>query len=607
MCGIFGYQGSNPHAAALVVEGLKKLEYRGYDSWGVAYKTAAGIKTIKEVGKISDFDSSTLKEQEASSTTSTSIGETDATYTALAHTRWATHGGVTQLNAHPHSSTDGQITVVHNGIFENYLEVKNELISEGITFVSETDSEVVPHLINKYIQEGLDFEEASKKAIHKLEGRYALLIISNKDEKLIAARRGSPLIVGVNEDTNEYFIASDIPAFIKYTKKVMYLDDNQMVVVANKVCNFYDLNTDEKIEKRIIEIDWDIEDANKGDYPHFMIKEISEQKVTLDKAINQNEEVIMQVADAIKNAYGTFLVGCGTAGKVCMVAEYLFANIAKRHVNVCFGSEFRYFQDFLKKDSLLICVSQSGETADTIEAIEVAKAKGAKIISIVNVESSTMARISDVVVPIKAGPEKAVASTKATTSQLAILTLIAYATADKLQEGKQVLINTSGQINDMLNPRYEDYIQVLAEKIKDVESMYIIGKGKNYPIALEAAIKIQEVSYIHAEGFAGGELKHGPIALITQNTPCIAIVANDEAKKDILSNAMEIKARGGYIIGVSPENSEIFDYWLKVPDVGMASPIVNIIPIQMLAYRLAVLRQNNPDMPRNLAKSVTVK
>ncbi len=607
MCGIFGYQGSNPHAAALVVEGLKKLEYRGYDSWGVAYKTAAGIKTIKEVGKISDFDSSTLKEQEAPSTTSTSIGETDATYTALAHTRWATHGGVTQLNAHPHSSTDGQITVVHNGIFENYLEVKNELISEGITFVSETDSEVVPHLINKYIQEGLDFEEASKKAIHKLEGRYALLIISNKDEKLIAARRGSPLIVGVNEDTNEYFIASDIPAFIKYTKKVMYLDDNQMVVVANKVCNFYDLNTDEKIEKRIIEIDWDIEDANKGDYPHFMIKEISEQKVTLDKAINQNEEVIMQVADAIKNAYGTFLVGCGTAGKVCMVAEYLFANIAKRHVNVCFGSEFQYFQDFLKKDSLLICVSQSGETADTIEAIEVAKAKGAKIISIVNVESSTMARISDVVVPIKAGPEKAVASTKATTSQLAILTLIAYATANKLQEGKQVLINTSGQINDMLNPRYEDYIQVLAEKIKDVESMYIIGKGKNYPIALEAAIKIQEVSYIHAEGFAGGELKHGPIALITQNTPCIAIVANDEAKKDILSNAMEIKARGGYIIGVSPENSEIFDYWLKVPDVGMASPIVNIIPIQMLAYRLAVLRQNNPDMPRNLAKSVTVK
>lgn len=603
MCGIFGYQGHNPHAAALVVEGLKKLEYRGYDSWGVAFKTKEGIKTIKEVGKISEFDTEVLKKDASTA----SIGETDQTHIAVAHTRWATHGGVTQRNAHPHSSADGKITVVHNGIFENYLEIKEELAHQGFRFISDTDSEVVPHLIDKLMREGLDFEQATKKAIDKLEGRYAILVIHNDEDKLIAARRGSPLIVGVNEDKKEYFIASDIPAFLQYTKKVMYLDDNQMVVVDKNGCNFYELANGKKIEKRIIEIDWEIEDATKGDYPHFMIKEISEQKVTLDKAINQNEEVIMKVADAIKNAYGTFLVGCGTAGKVCMVAEYLFASIAKRHVNVCFGSEFRYFKDFLREGSLLICVSQSGETADTIEAIEVAKSKGAKVISIVNVESSTMARISDIVVPIKAGPEKAVASTKATTSQLAILTMIAYATADKLHEGQQALINTSGQINDMLNPRYEDHIHVLAERIKDVESMYIIGKGKNFPIALEAAIKIQEVSYIHAEGFAGGELKHGPIALITQNTPCIAIVANDEAKKDILSNAMEVKARGGYIIGVSPENSEIFDYWLKVPDVGTASPIVNIIPIQILAYQLSVLRQNNPDMPRNLAKSVTVK
>lgn len=603
MCGIFGYQGNNPSAAALVVEGLKKLEYRGYDSWGVAFKTSEGIKTIKEVGKISEFDTATLPKEK----TTASIGETNETNIAVAHTRWATHGGVTQRNAHPHSSADGKITVVHNGIFENYLEVKEELAANGVRFISDTDSEVFPHLIAKFMQEGLDFEAASKKAIDNLEGRYAVLIMHNDENTLIAARRGSPLIVGVNEDTHEYYIASDIPAFIKYTKKVMYLDDNQMVVVNDKGCSFYDLESNKKIEKRIIEIDWDVEDATKGDYPHFMIKEISEQKITLEKAINQNEEVLMQVAEAIQNAYGTFLVGCGTAGKVCMVAEYLFASIAKRHVNVCFGSEFQYFKDFIREGSLLICVSQSGETADTIEAIEVAKAKGAKIISIVNVESSTMARISDIVIPIKAGPEKAVASTKATTSQLAILTLIAYASANNLNEGKQVLINTLGQINDMLNPRYEDHIQILAEKIMNVESMYIIGKGKNYPIALEAAIKIQEVSYIHAEGFAGGELKHGPIALISENTPCIAIVANDEAKRDILSNAMEVKARGGYIIGVSPENSEIFDYWLKVPDAGTASPIVNIIPIQILAYRLAVLRQNNPDMPRNLAKSVTVK
>jgi glucosamine--fructose-6-phosphate aminotransferase (isomerizing) len=272
-----------------------------------------------------------------------------------------------------------------------------------------------------------------------------------------------------------------------------------------------------------------------------------------------------------------------------------------------FGSEFSSFLPFMKDKSLMIAISQSGETADTLEAIEEAKKKGVKIISIVNVETSTMARISDIVIPIKAGPEKAVASTKATTSQLAILTLIAYACAGKLDEGKRLLVSTASQINDMLNPRYEEYIREIAEKIKGVESMYIIGKDLNYPIALESAIKLQEVSYIHAEGFAGGELKHGPIALISKGTPCIAIVANDETKPGMISNATEVKARGGYIIGVAPENNSVFDFWIKVPDAGMTSPIVSIIPIQILAYQIAVLRENNPDMPRNLAKSVTVK
>ena len=290
-----------------------------------------------------------------------------------------------------------------------------------------------------------------------------------------------------------------------------------------------------------------------------------------------------------------------------MVGEYLFSEIAKKHINFSFGSEFPYHKHFLTEKTLMICVSQSGETADTLEAIEIAKEKGVKIISVVNVESSTMARISDIVIPIKAGPEKAVASTKATTSQLAILTLLAHACNGGIDHGKQLLVNTVSQINDMLNPRYEEHISQLAEKIQSVESMYIIGRGTNYPIALEAAIKLQEVSYIHAEGFAGGELKHGPIALISEGTPVIALVANDEARKEIISNATEIKARGGYIIGVAPENHEVFDYWIKVPDAGAASPIVNIIPIQILAYQLAVLRQNDPDMPRNLAKSVTVK
>ena len=321
----------------------------------------------------------------------------------------------------------------------------------------------------------------------------------------------------------------------------------------------------------------------------------------------QDNKLIEKAAKAIKGAFGTYFIGCGTTGKVAMVGEYLFAEIAHRHVNTTFGSEFSNYQHFIRDKSLLVAISQSGETADTLEAIEMAQKKKAKIMSIVNVESSTMARISDIVIPIKAGVEKAVVSTKATTAQIAILTLLAYACDGGVEKGKKLLIDTVSQINDMLNPRYEEHIEKLAEKLKEVESMYLIGRGKNYPIALEGAIKIQEVSYIHAEGFAGGELKHGPIALISEGTPCVALVANDESKNETISNAIELKARGAYIIGVAPENNEVFDYWIKVPDVSHASPIVNIIPIQILAYKLAVLRKNDPDKPRNLAKSVTVK
>ncbi|KKP38684.1 MAG: glucosamine/fructose-6-phosphate aminotransferase, glucosamine-fructose-6-phosphate aminotransferase (isomerizing) [Candidatus Peregrinibacteria bacterium GW2011_GWF2_33_10] len=356
-----------------------------------------------------------------------------------------------------------------------------------------------------------------------------------------------------------------------------------------------------------MEIIWRYEEADKGDFPHFMIKEIMEQKETLYRAINQNENILSQVAEAIKKARGAFFVGCGTAGKVCMTAEYIFSKIAKRHINVLFGSEFKFHEHFLTDQSLLLAISQSGETADTLEAIEIIQKKGGKVVSIVNNEASTMARISDMMIPIKAGPEKAVASTKATTSQIAICILLAYALINRLHDGKQILIETASQINDMLNPRYEEHIQQVAEFLKNFESLYIIGRGLNYPMALEGAIKLQEVTYIHAQGFAGGELKHGPIALISKNTPCIVLVANDESKNEILSNAIEVKARGGYIIGISPENAEVFDYWIKVPDNSNTSPIINIIPIQILAYQLALLRQNNPDMPRNLAKSVTVK
>lgn len=599
MCGIFAYVGEKNNAADLVVQGLKKLEYRGYDSWGVAYqkglitqKNESANNTLgcfKRVGKIGEFNLEHNPFPQAN--------------IAIGHSRWATHGGVTENNAHPHLDEAQKIAVVHNGIIENFEAVKAKLIKSGHTFKSQTDTEVIVHLVEEYCQKN-DFEVAAKLALKELKGRYAILITKTDEHKIIAARRGSPLIVGIGE--HEYFVASDIPAFLEYTRKVMYLDDDQMVVLDGKPV-FYDLKSGNEIEKRLIEINWNAKEAEKGDFAHFMIKEIMEQKDTIHRAINQEDKEIEDLAEKIKSAYGTFLIGCGTAGKVCLAAEYIFSKVAQRHVNVVVGSEFPSHQHFLKERSLVIAVSQSGETADTLEAIEVAKQKGAKVLSIVNVEGSTMDRESDYTLHIKAGPEKAVASTKATTSQIAILTLLAYACVGKLQEGKKLLIETAGKINDMLNPRYEEHIKNLAVKIKDSESMYVIGKAVNYAMALESAIKLQEVSYIHAEGFAGGELKHGPIALISSGTPCIALIANDETRTDILNNAREVKARGGYIIGIAPENDELFDYWIRVPDVSIASPIVNIIPIQLLAYHLAILRQNNPDMPRNLAKSVTVK
>jgi len=590
MCGIFAYLGDRVDAPALVVNGLKKLEYRGYDSWGVAYQQPEKLGIYKKVGKIGEFK----LEQDSFPSSNMAIG----------HSRWATHGGVTQANAHPHTNKNQTIAVVHNGIIENFREIKAELQAKGYEFLSETDTEVIPHLLDDLCKTN-SFEDAATLAFQKLQGRFAILTIKYDEQKIIAARRGSPLIVGIGE--KEFFVASDIPAFLEHTRNVNYLDDEQMVVLSDNKARFYDLEQHIEIEKRLVEIQWKAENAEKGDFPHFMIKEIMEQKDTIYRAINQDDEAIMKSAEAIKSAFGTFFIGCGTAGKVCLAASYIFSKVAKRHINPIVGSEFSSQQDFLKEKSLIVAVSQSGETADILEAIKVAKQKGSKVLSIINVEGSTIDRESDFSLHIKAGPEKAVASTKATTAQLAILTLLAYACADRLAEGKKLLIQTASEINDMLNPRYEEHILELAKKIKDVESMYVIGKSVNYPMALEAAIKLQEVSYIHAEGFAAGELKHGPIALITEGTPVVALIANDETKNDILNSTFEVKARGGYIIGVAPQNEDIFDFWIKVPDAGVASPIVNIIPIQLLAYHLAVLRQNNPDMPRNLAKSVTVK
>ena len=587
MCGIFGYLGKRDNALEVVIKGLQKLEYRGYDSWGVTTDLNGELFVKKEVGKISEANLDDFKEKKAK--------------LAVGHTRWATHGGVTDVNAHPHFDPDKQIAVVHNGIIENYEEIKKELGPEN--FISETDTEVIAHLIAKY-RKGLPFKEAVLKAVQRLEGRYAIVVLNVGENYLIAARRGSPLIVGIGD--NEYFLASDIPAFLEYTQNVNYLDDNEMVVV-NEGVEFLNLKTGEPVKKRLVNIDWQAESSEKGEYDHFMLKEIMEQKDSIHRAINQDTDEIMHIAQQIKDSRGCFLSGCGTAGKVCMAGEYFFSIVANRHVNFAPASEFPIYHHFLRPESLLIVISQSGETADVLEAMEVAKSKGAKVLSIVNVEGSTIARQSDFSLHIKAGPEKAVASTKAATSQMALLLLIAAAMRGELQEARRLLAEVASKINDMLNPRFLTYIKSVVEKIKDQENAYIIGKAENYPMALEAAIKIQEVSYVHAEGFAAGELKHGPIALITKGTPCISLIANDEVRQDVINNTLELKARGAYIIGISPDNHEVFDEWIRVPDVGVASPLVNIIPIQLIAYYIAVLRGLDPDMPRNLAKSVTVK
>lgn len=590
MCGIFGYCGERNDAGALVIKGLKNLEYRGYDSWGVAMQTGGGIKIVKDIGKISTVDSKDFQE---------------SSKVAIAHSRWATHGGVTVENAHPHLSEDGSVTVIHNGIVENFQELQKELKAKGYIFNMEIDTAVIPNLVQEEMKNGATLAKAVSTVSRKIQGRNAILVIDNHAHAIIAVRTGSPLIVGVGR--GEYFIASDIPAFVEYTRTVQYLDDGEMVETDGTSIRFSDIATGKEIQKREITIDWDVKDASKGEYEHFMLKEIMEQKESIQRAVHQDEEQIMTIAEAIQKCLGCILTACGTAHKVCVAADYFFSVVAERHVNVTPASEFPIYHHFLKPESLIIVVSQSGETIDVLEAIHVAKKAGSKVLAIVNREGSSVQRAADYTLLINAGPERAVASTKAATGQMAVLLLIAYAVAGKLQQGRTLLLEAGSQINDMLNPRYIQHIEGIAKKIFQNESLYIIGKGWNYPMALESAIKIQEVSYIHAEGFAAGELKHGPIALIEKGTPCIALMGKDEFTADVISNIMELKARGAFIIAVSPENNEIFDLWIKVPDVGPAQPIVNIIPIQILAYFLAVLRGKDPDMPRNLAKSVVVK
>lgn len=587
MCGIVGFIGKED-GPKITIEGLKTLEYRGYDSWGIALVRDNNLEIIKNVGKLNGEEFNNLAPIKSDF--------------CIGHTRWATHGSVTKTNAHPHVSNNNQIAVVHNGIIENFQYLRDFLQSEGYKFKTETDTEVIPILIEYYMK-NQSFEDATKSALKRLEGSYAIIAIHANEEKLIGARNNSPLVFGIGD--NKYFLASDVPAFLEHTNKVVFLEDEDFIVVDKTGFKLYNLENDEIIIPEIKKIEWNLEQAKLGLFDHFMIKEINEQKFTIKRAIEQDPNLINQVTDMINNAFGVFFVGCGTSYHACISASYLFSKVAKKHVNVVLASEFRSYEHFLTPKTLVIAVSQSGETADLLDAVKFAKKHHCNILSIVNVIGSTLTRISDLVVLMNSGPEICVLSTKSYTSQLAIFTLLAYSCADRLKDGKELIQKVCDSVDDIIYDSVEK-LKELAGKIKDSKNMFLIGRDLAYPSALEGALKIKEVSYIHAEGFAGGELKHGTIALIDEGIPVI-VFCTDNTRSLILSNAMEVKARGAYTIGIGSINNTAFDYFIQIQDFGDANPITMIIPVQILAYYLALERGCDPDHPRNLAKSCTVK
>ena len=591
MCGVFGYVGEErSDLSGFLLAGLSKLEYRGYDSAGIAIVKNGRTQIFKETGELKNL-------------ARVLSGKKIASGLGIGHTRWATHGGVTKKNAHPHTDCSGKILVVHNGIIENYERLKEQLLKHGHKFVSDTDTEVFAHLVEDKLSNKVSFHEAVRLSFNKLEGLNVIVALT--EGQIVAFRKGSPLVAGNGKNGN--FISSDIPALASITDKIVLLDEGEGVVIAKEGVLRINPKTGKLKKAKSIIIKMKEIRADKGSFAHFLIKEIHEQPEVLMRVANNQKKEISKAATYIRNAWGTYFTACGTAAHAGLAATYMFSEIAGRHVNFAVGSEFPYFEDFLVPRSLLIVASQSGETMDTLEAVRAAKRHKSKILALVNVPSSSLERLADFSIHLKAGPERAVLSTKAYVAKLALFLLFTYTLVGKYKKGVELIKTASKKMARMFKEGIEGDIKKLAKKLVDSRHIYIIGRGINYATALEGALKIKEASYIHAEGFAGGELKHGVIALIEKGTPCIAVVANDRARESVLSNAMELKSRGAYIIGISPKNESVFDFWIKVPEVGAASPIVTVVPMQLLAYHLTLLKGYNPDKPRNLAKSVTVK
>jgi glucosamine--fructose-6-phosphate aminotransferase (isomerizing) len=588
MCGIFGYVGQPTEVGPMVLRALKQLEYRGYDSWGVAALAEGRVAVQKRAGRIGEA---------AVCLPRSPIG--------FGHTRWATHGGVTDANAHPHTDEAGRLAVIHNGIIENFRALRDELLARGHTFRSDTDSEVVVHLVEEGVAAGQPLADAVRLSFARLHGLNAVIVMDVARNELVAVKTTSPLIVGLGRDA--HYVASDTTALVAHTRDVVYLEDHQVAVLRPGAVTLLDLHSGAPLPLRRERVDWDAGDTGLGRYPDFMSKEMAEQGHVVRQIAAHYGEYTRALADLIGEAYGTFLVGCGTASYAALAGQYLFSRIARRHVNAVLGSEFKYHEHFLTDRSLALALSQSGETADIVEAMLASRRRGAKIGALVNVRGSTLDRLADFVVPLGAGPEQCVLSTKAYAAKLAVLTLTAHTLAGTPAAGRDLLHRAADALDAFLAEGGSTRVRAVAERVADAEHLYAVGRGLSYPTALEAALKIKEVSYVHAEGFAAGELKHGVIALLSAGTPCLVFAPPDETRADILSGAMEMKSRGGLIVGVSPQDDPAFDVHLPVADAGDASPIVNALPAQLLGYHLARLRGLDPDKPRNLAKSVTVK
>lgn len=621
MCGIVGYIGKK-QVTPILMDGLNKLEYRGYDSAGIAVVDNEKVHCQKRVGKVINLTQALKKNN--------IFGQI-----GIAHTRWATHGKPTEINAHPHFDCRKEIFVVHNGIIENYLELKKQLEKKGHKFVSETDTEVIAHLIEEHYHRNTGTQEhrnkktgrlenAIRQSLKKVIGAYGLAIISTREpDKIIVARNGSPLLIGVAK--NEYLVASDAAAILTYTKKVIYLNDGEMAVVSKNKIKITNMR-DKAITKKISTITWSEEQISKAGYPHFMLKEMMEQPESLlnsirGRTIASRGQVklggLENVADKIRNAQKISIVACGTARLAGLVGEYMLEEYAKIPTEVDYAHEFRYRQPILDNKSVLLAISQSGETADTLAAVREAKKQGALALGIVNVVGSTISRETDAGVYNHSGPEIAVASTKAFTSQLAIMALLTVllgrerqmplGTAKSIIKG---LIQIPDKIKEILATDKE--IFQIAKKYHHYKNFAFLGRKYNHPTALEGAIKLKELTYIHAEGFAGGEMKHGPIAMIDKDFPSIFIIPRDSVYEKNFNGIEEIRARGGKVMAIATrgdkEIAKLVDDVIYIPrSLEMLTPILAIIPLQLFAYHMAVLNGRDVDKPRNLAKSVTVE